>query len=114
MQDSNDDHHGLSHSEVTRLLAEDGPNVLHSDQRRMGRVLMKVIREPMFMLLLSAAAIYLTLGELREGLLLLFMVALTVGLTLYQGGKTERALAALRVLNSPTARVIREIGRAHV
>ncbi|ADJ63875.1 cation-translocating P-type ATPase [Herbaspirillum seropedicae] len=108
MQDSNDDHHGLSHSEVTRLLAEDGPNVLHSDQRRMGRVLMKVIREPMFMLLLSAAAIYLTLGELREGLLLLFMVALTVGLTLYQGGKTERALAALRVLNSPTARVIRD------
>lgn len=108
MQDSSDEHHGLSHSEVARILAEDGPNVLSSDQHRMGRSLMNVIKEPMFLLLLSAAVIYLALGDRREGLLLLFMVALTVGLTLYQGGKTENALAALRVLNSPTALVIRD------
>lgn len=108
MRESKDDYQGLSPSEVARILAEDGPNVLTSERRRMGRVLMNVLKEPMFVLLLSAAAIYLALGDLREGLLLLFMVALTVGLTLYQEGKTEHALAALRVLNSPTALAIRE------
>jgi Ca2+-transporting ATPase len=62
----------------------------------------------MFLLLLTAALLYLLLGELREGLFLSGMVCVTLGLTLYQEGKAERALEALRDMSSPRALVIRD------
>jgi len=62
----------------------------------------------MFLLLLAAGALYLIVGELQEGLVLLGFVLITLGLTIYQEGKTERALEALRDLTSPRALVIRD------
>jgi len=62
----------------------------------------------MFLLLVGAALLYLALGQLDEGLLLCLMVAVSLGLGLYQEGKTERALAALRDLASPRAHVLRD------
>ncbi|MDQ1923987.1 cation-translocating P-type ATPase [Massilia pseudoviolaceinigra] len=68
----------------------------------------------MFLLLLGAAALYLVLGELHEGLFLLATAALTVGLSLYQQDKTERALDALRELGSPRALVVRDGHSRHL
>ena len=99
---------GLTTAEAARRLAADGPNTLPSDQRRLWSILMAAIREPMFLLLIAAAVLYLALGDLHEGLLLMLMVSVTIGLTLYQEGKTERALAALRDLSSPRALVLRD------
>jgi Ca2+-transporting ATPase len=99
---------GLSSRAAADRLALDGPNSLPSDKRRTLDIVFAAIREPMFLLLMVAAALYLILGDLGEGLLLLFMVGMTVGLTLYQEGKTERALEALRDLSSPRALVMRE------
>jgi Ca2+-transporting ATPase len=62
----------------------------------------------MFLLLVVASLLYLLLGELREGLFLSVMVGVTVGLTVYQEGKAERALDALRDLSNPRATVIRD------
>ena len=62
----------------------------------------------MFLLLLAAGTLYLVFGELREGLILFGFVLVTLGLTLYQEGKTERAIEALRDLTSPRALVIRD------
>jgi Ca2+-transporting ATPase len=47
-------------------------------------------------------------GDLQEGLTLFGFVVITLGLTLYQEGKTERAIEALRDLTSPRALVIRD------
>ena len=65
-------------------------------------------REPMFLLLLAAGTLYLLFGEAIEGITLFAAVLIMLGLTLYQEGKTERALEALRDLTSPRARVIRD------
>ena len=100
--------HGLSSVEAATRLSVDGPNVLPANEAHLLRVLLDAIREPMFLLLLAAAAVYLVLGDLHEALLLLFMVSMTIGLTLYQEGKTEKALAALRDLSSPRALVLRD------
>ncbi|MFS2021765.1 hypothetical protein ACEN88_35035, partial [Massilia sp. CT11-108] len=62
----------------------------------------------MFLLLLGAALLYLPLGEPRESIFLLLMVVLMLGMTLYQEGRTERALQALRNLSAPAAAVIRD------
>ncbi|HPT56006.1 MAG TPA: HAD-IC family P-type ATPase, partial [Casimicrobium sp.] len=47
-------------------------------------------------------------GDITEGLTLFGAVLATLGLTLYQEGKTERAIESLRDLTSPQARVIRD------
>jgi len=100
---------GLSAAEAARRLAADGPNTLPGGQRRtlwaIGR---ETLREPMFLLLLAAGTLYLVFGDLQEGLTLFAAVVATLALTLYQEGKTERAIDALRDLTSPRALVLRD------
>ena len=100
---------GLSMEQAAQRLHEDGPNALPDDQRRTSRVIIReTLQDPMFMLLLAAGLLYLFLGDLHEGLILFGLVLIVLTLTLYQEGKTERALAALRDLTSPRALVIRD------
>ena len=100
---------GLSAAQAAQRLAEDGPNALPGGQRRSWRSIAgETLREPMFLLLLAAGTLYLVLGDLQEGLTLFGFVVVTVALTLYQEGKTERAIEALRDLTSPRALVIRD------
>jgi Ca2+-transporting ATPase len=100
---------GLTAAEAARRLADDGPNALAQQQRRtIWRVLFEVVREPMFLLLLGAAGLYLVLGDVSEGLTLLGFVLVIIGITVVQEGRTERALDALRDLSSPKATVVRD------
>ena len=106
---------GLSSAEAARRLAEDGPNGLPGGGARTWRhIVLETVREPMFALLLAAACLYLVLGDLQESLSLAVMVLVVLGLTLYQEGKTERAIQALRDLSSPRARVIRDGRQQHI
>lgn len=61
----------------------------------------------MFLLLLAAAGLYLVLGDIGEGLFMMAGAAVTIGLVVLQEARSERALAALRELAEPFARVIR-------
>lgn len=100
---------GLRSSEAARILAEEGPNALPGGQRRTWLTIVReTAREPMFLLLLAAGTLYLVFGELQEGLILFGFVLVTLGLMLYQEGKTERAIEVLRDLTSPRAPVIRD------
>ena len=91
------------------MLGEEGVNELPSSQQRGSlRIAFDVMREPMFLLLAACGAIYLAVGDLQEALMLLAFVFFVMGITLYQEGKTERALEALRDLSSPRALVIRD------
>ncbi|HCY14505.1 MAG: ATPase [Curvibacter sp. GWA2_64_110] len=106
---------GLNSAEAARRLAEDGPNGLPGGGARTWRhIVVETVREPMFALLLVAACLYLVLGDLQESLSLAVMVLVVLGLTLYQEGKTERAIQALRDLSSPRARVIRDGRQQHI
>jgi Ca2+-transporting ATPase len=99
---------GLSDGEARARLAAHGPNAIE-DRERHGllRTLRGIATEPMFGLLLVAAAIYLVLGDLGEGLLLAFFAVVTVGLVFFQERRSEHALDALRELAAPQVRVIR-------
>ncbi|WP_374582379.1 cation-translocating P-type ATPase [Pseudoduganella sp.] len=99
---------GLSSEQARQRLAEEGPNSLPAPVRRLPQLLWRTASEPMFLLLLAAAGLYLLLGDWLEGMVLLGMVGLTIGITLFQEGKTERALQALRELSSPRALVLRD------
>ncbi|HQS58028.1 MAG: ATPase [Gallionellales bacterium 35-53-114] len=100
---------GLTQTEALLRLKAEGANELPSaGQRQLWHIALEVLREPMFMLLISAGAIYLLLGEVNDALMLLGFVMIVMGITISQEYKTERVLEALRDLTSPRARVIRE------
>jgi len=100
---------GLSSDEAEQRLAQEGYNELPSTtQRNTLAIALSVAREPMFLLLIASAAIYLTLGDVREAAILSVSLFVIFGITIFQERKTERALEALRDLSSPRALVIRD------
>ena len=100
---------GLSESEAQKNLLHHGYNELPSSKpRNLWAIALGVVREPMFLLLVSCGVLYLLLGDLLEGLLLLGFVFVIMGIEFYQERKTEKALDALRDLASPRALVLRD------
>ncbi|KAH3732414.1 cation-translocating P-type ATPase [Pelomyxa schiedti] len=66
------------------------------------------MKEPMFFLLLTCSCLYFILGDHDEAFMLLAFVIFIVAITVYQERRTEKALAALRGLVCPRAKVIRQ------
>jgi Ca2+-transporting ATPase len=100
---------GLSRAEAAEQLNREGYNELPSSKKRnILAIAVEVVKEPMFLLLVACGSIYLFLGEPKDALLLLGFVFIMMGITIYQEGKTEKALDALRDLSSPRALVIRD------
>ncbi|HWV17716.1 MAG TPA: cation-transporting P-type ATPase, partial [Rhodocyclaceae bacterium] len=100
---------GLTQAEAEQRLRAHGPNIVDKQERKgLLQTLAEVLSEPMFLLLLGAACIYLLLGDLGEGLLLAAFALLSIGLVAIQNRRSEHALAALRALSSPHARVLRD------
>lgn len=108
-------HAGLSQSEAADLLKKHGYNELATDgPKSLWGVAGEVIREPMFLLLLSCGGVYMALGDFREGVILLSTIIILIGITFFQHRKTERALESLRQLSSPRALVIRDGLEMHI
>lgn len=100
---------GLTQLEAASRLQRDGPNLLPVPARSgFAGVVRDIVGEPMFLLLLAGAALYLALGEIGDGVLLLAAVLMVISLTLYQTRRTDRALAALADLSAPLATVVRD------
>jgi len=106
---------GLSDQEAADRLKQEGYNELPSTQHRnFLAIAWEIVREPIFLLLISCGVIYLFLGDAQEALILLGFVFFIVGINLYQEQKTERSLEALRDLSSPRALVIRDGERQRI
>ena len=100
---------GLSSAEASERLRVEGSNEIPSAKKRsVFQIAFEVVREPMFLLLIAGGVTYMLLGDIQEALMLLGFVFVVMGITLYQEGKTEHALEALRDLSSPRASVIRD------
>ena len=88
---------GLASDEARNLLAQVGPNTLGVDgQAAWWRTLLGVVREPMVLMLLVCAGVYVVFGDLTEALILGASVVLVVVISLVQERRTERALQALK------------------
>jgi len=100
---------GLSSQEAAERLRRHGRNVLLGREGpSFWRTLGAVLTEPMLILLLACGTLYLLLGDRGEAGLLFTFVLVVVGLTLWQERRTERAVAALRSMQSPRATVLRD------
>ena len=100
---------GLPENEAAARLKAEGPNTLpQADRRTLIRIILEILREPMFALLLGAAVIYLLLGDLKEAIVLGLFACTSVFIAVIQESRTERVLESLRDLTSPRALVIRD------
>ncbi len=100
---------GLTSAAAAQRHVAEGPNELAASQRRsLLAMAWEVVREPMFLLLIGAGAIYLALGDAHEALVLLGFVFIIMGVTLLQERRTDNALEALRDLSSPRAKALRD------
>jgi len=99
---------GLTDEQVKQKILKDGFNELPSSKpKSLIHIALGVFQEPMFLLLVACGALYLFLGDVQEGLMLLGFVFVIMGIEFYQEKKTEKALDALKDLASPRALVIR-------
>ena len=106
---------GLSEQNAIARLKDDGYNELPSAQsRNLLSIAWNTIQDPIFLLLVGGGIIYWILGDLQEALILIGFVFFITGISLYQEGKTEHALEALRDLSSPRALVIRDGERKRI
>jgi Ca2+-transporting ATPase len=100
---------GLSEETVKEKITNEGFNELPSSKPKNFLALAwGVVKEPMFLLLVACGTLYLILGDVQEGIMLLGFVFVIMGIEFYQEKKTEKALDALKDLASPRALVIRE------
>ena len=100
---------GLTAEEAAARLAADGPNELPPPRRDpLGLRLLRQFKEPMALLLLAAAAVAgIGLGERLDAVAILAIVVLNAVIALVQEGKAARDLEALRTMETPMARALR-------
>ena len=110
-----DESSGLTSAVVAQRLKAEGYNELPKpEQRHFLRILLDILRQPMFALLIGGGLVYLLLGDIVEALVLLLFACLSIAITIIQESRSEHVLEALRNLASPRALVIRDGQRAIV
>lgn len=65
------------------------------------------LKEPMLLLLLAVAIIYVVVGNYEEAVFMFFAILAVSAISLYQDNRSKKALAELEKLNEPLSRVIR-------
>ena len=113
---SADEHSGLSSAEVLVRKQKYGANKLKEKKKKttMQRFFDQ-FKDAMILILIAAAVISFVVvcveqnwGELFEPLLIVLIVILNAVMGVYQEGKAEKALDALKSMSAPHARVIRD------
>jgi len=100
---------GLTVVEAKARLEQYGPNVLAKDRRPgIGKLLWRSVLNPLVLLLATLATISFATGDPRAGLIMVFMIVLSVGLKLMQEAKAGSAAAKLKAMISVTASVSRD------
>ncbi|WP_373755939.1 cation-translocating P-type ATPase [Jeotgalibaca porci] len=100
---------GLTSAEAKKRAEEYGPNALEEgEQKSLLAKFMDQFKDFMIVVLLAAALISGVLGEISDAIIILMVVVLNAVLGVYQESKAEEAIAALRQMASPMARVKRD------
>ncbi len=97
---------GLSSEEVTARKQDDIDE--DSEQSEFLIILKETVLEPIFILLITSAAVYLLLGELSEAIFLMSAVVLVSTISFFQTYRSRKALSLLEVLTASKTKVIRD------
>lgn len=99
---------GLTDQQVQESRARHGFN--KTDQKKENGFLTAakgLLKEPMFLLLLAASAIYFISGKTGDGFFMVSAIVLVAAISFYQESRSRNAIDALRKLTQPFSKVIR-------
>ena len=100
---------GLTAQEAKQRLVTHGPNVIQRQKRRSPwRILAGQFSDFMIIVLVAAAVVSGLVGELQDATAIIVIIFLNALIGFAQDYRAEKAMAALRRLAAPTARVRRE------
>ena len=100
---------GLSSDTARKLLETYGPNELAEEKKESFFIkLLNQFKDFMIIILIIAAIISGSLGEILDASVILAIVIINALLGVYQEGKAERAVEALQKMAAPEAHVIRD------
>ncbi len=100
---------GLSRAEAARRLERTGPNALPEPRPLPSwRRLLDQFKSVLVLALLVGAAISIALSEVADAVAILAILLVNAVLSFLQERRAAGALAALRAMTSPTARVVRD------
>ena len=104
-----DQRQGLSAQSAASRLTQYGPNALAEAGRSgLAALLLAQFRDLMIQILLAAALIATLIGEPADAITILVIVGLNAIIGVVQQYRAETAIAALRQLAAPSARVLRD------
>jgi Mg2+-importing ATPase len=99
---------GLTADEAAARLVEHGPNVLAKDHPpSVGILLWRAVLNPLVILLGVLATVSFATGDARSAVMMVCMIALSVGLKLFQEARASDAAAKLKAMISVNATVLR-------
>ena len=101
--------HGLTEADAEERARTTGPNEV-AQERKQGwfiRIL-KIIRNPLVILLTTLSAVSFLTGDARAGTVMAIMVALSVGLRFWQEARADAAAEKLKAMIHVTATVVRD------
>ncbi|MBU3098271.1 MULTISPECIES: cation-translocating P-type ATPase [Clostridium] len=100
---------GLTTKEAMKIQEKFGKNeLLVKKKESFLHKILKVISEPMFLLLIVASVIYFILGEPKDGSIMLVFVVGIISIEVIQEWKTDKTLDALKDLSAPHVTVFRD------
>jgi Ca2+-transporting ATPase len=100
---------GLTEEEVQSSRNTYGRNELErSKGEGVIRMLISILKEPMLLLLMAIAVIYIVLGEYGEAAFMGVALFLVSGISLYQDNRSRLALQELEKLSEPICTVLRD------
>ena len=106
---------GLTSSKAQSLLQEHGPNALKEGEKKgLGEKLKEQFLDPMIIILFIAAILSAVVSEWSDAVIIIAIVILNAALSIYQEGKAEEAIAALKKMASPSAKVYRDGELKHI
>ncbi len=111
-----DEINGLSSEEAAARLAKDGPNTLGEEKKKpLWKRFLSQFADAMVIILIAAAALSGFMAYQEGGfegwidvIVILAIVILNAVLGVYQEGKADDAIAALKKMSSPQAKVLRD------
>jgi P-type Mg2+ transporter len=100
---------GLTQSEAETRARSAGPNEV-APEHRQGRVLrlLKIVRNPLVILLAALSTISFATGDARAGVVMAGMVVLSVALRFWQEARADAAATKLKAMIHVTATVLRD------
>jgi len=100
---------GLSFAQVDQKLAETGPNELEEGKKQsIAVILLSQFKDLMILILLAASVISGIVGDFKDTIVILIIVALNAIIGFFQEYRAERAMQALKQMAVAQAKAIRE------